>query len=184
MFGTAEMDITVISILNVLCFYSEKRKGKGLFNKHFPFSCFSNSFFPGVLCGHRGAAVHSLPQRSSVLQTLLPSGATCRYGKKNHTQRGETAFCAVFFLKVARMFSCDADLAELSTSHWRERASEREREDSKTPCALSVAPSHSVRFNLHVSGKRTTMNLIRSLSGGGFSSVELAALQKYLPRQL
>ena len=55
-------------------------------NKHFLLSC---SFFSGVLRGHRGAAVHYLPQGSSVLQTTLLSGATCRYGELSEEKKRE-----------------------------------------------------------------------------------------------
>lgn len=51
----------------------------------FSFSPASSSFLSGVLRGYRGAAVHHLPQGSSVLQTLFLSGATCRYGKEKQT---------------------------------------------------------------------------------------------------
>lgn len=51
----------------------------------FSFSPASSSFLSGVLRGYRGAAVHHLPQGSSVLQTVFLSGATCRYGKEKQT---------------------------------------------------------------------------------------------------
>ena len=126
-------------------------------NKQFllllPLSC---SFFPGVLRGDPGAAVHYLPQGSSVLQTALLSGATCRYGKpvdrERENKREKVAFVLSFpFLKVTCVLTC-----------WDHAETER-----------------SVGFNLHGYGKRTWINLIWSLSGGnGFASVKLAALRR------
>lgn len=103
----------------------------------FLFSPASSSFLSGVLCGYRGAAVHHLPQGSSVLQTLLLSGATCRYGEEKQTtwqrvyvcvgcgwgwggdQKKKThpdaEFCVFFFLcKVICMFSFSAQTVEIT----------------------------------------------------------------------
>lgn len=70
-----------------MCKVSEKKNAvsDSVWLSDFSFSPASSSFLSGVLRGYRGAAVHHLPQGSSVLQTVFLSGATCRYGKEKQT---------------------------------------------------------------------------------------------------
>lgn len=146
----------------------------------FPSLLLPNSFFSGVLCGYCGAAVHYLPQGSSVLQTSLLSGATCRYGKK--TKGWKSSFCAEFSFFLSFQSGLHVQFWSWSSrfcfgSHWQRGPGRAHKDTMCTQC--STIKGRQIQF-AWLWEKRTKIDLIWSLSGNEFASAELAALQKYL----
>lgn len=163
-----------------MCKVSGKKKrtvSDSVWLSDFSFSPASSSFLSGVLCGYRGAAVHHLPQGSSVLQTLFLSGATCRYGKEKQTTwqrvmcvwggggQKKPPWCWVlwggFLCKVICMFSFWAQTVEITL---KDRLARRGVSDWIC-IATQTWP---------------TINLIWSVSVSEFALVEIARCQKYL----
>lgn len=122
-------------------------------------SLFWNSFFSGVLFYCRRAAFHYLPQRSSVLQTRLLSGHTCRYGellREGEEKKAVVKQFPLFWTFFWRWSVCSV-LQDTGTE--------------RSVCAASLT---SVRLSFAWLWRKDRISLISSFCSNGFDSVRIS----------